>query len=231
MEARYARNIPTLTPEAQAALGKKRVLLAGCGGLGGALLELLLRVGVGAVTAVDPDRFEESNANRQILCTAQTLGQPKVLAARDRAFAVRPDVGFTAVLEAGVTGLAPGCGDPMFDGIENLLARAVFALPGVTGLGFGAGSKAAAMKGSEHNDAFRVKDGAVTTATNHAGGILGGISNGMPLLLNVNVRTPLSAEGEGKRYQHLLIPALVPALESLIAMTLLDLTAHRFENR
>ncbi len=143
----------------------------------------------------------------------------------------KKDRPFTAVLEAGVTGLAPGCGEPMFDGIENLLARAVFALPGVTGLGFGAGSKAASMRGSEHNDAFRIKDGAVTTATNHAGGILGGISNGMPLLLNVNVRTPLSAEGEGKRYQHLLIPALVPALESLIAMTLLDLTAHRFENR
>ena len=130
MEARYARNIPTLTPEAQAALGKKRVLLAGCGGLGGQLLELLLRVGVGAVTAVDPDRFEESNANRQILCTAQTLGQPKVLAARDRALAVRPDVGFTAVLEAISTENAPALlreSDLALDALDSVEARLVLA--------------------------------------------------------------------------------------------------------
>lgn len=130
MEARYARNIPTLTPEAQAALGKKRVLLAGCGGLGGQLLELLLRVGVGAVTAVDPDRFEESNANRQVLCTAQTLGQLKVLAARERALSVRPDVDFTAVSEAISTENAPAllreC-DLALDALDSVETRLVLA--------------------------------------------------------------------------------------------------------
>ena len=103
MEARYARNLPTLTPEEQALLGQKHILLAGCGGLGGHILELLLRAGVGAITAVDPERFEESNGNRQLLCTAETLGQSKVRAAEARARLVRPDVrlhAFDGVLDA-----------------------------------------------------------------------------------------------------------------------------------
>ena len=96
METRYSRNLPTLTPEEQAALGRKHVLLAGCGGLGGQLLEHLLRLGVGEITAVDGDCFEESNLNRQLLSTTGNLGQRKVLAARERALAVRPDVCFHA---------------------------------------------------------------------------------------------------------------------------------------
>ena len=130
MEARYARNLPTLTPDEQAALKSKRVLLAGCGGLGGQLLELLLRAGVGAVTAVDADRFEESNLNRQLLCTAETLGQPKAFSARDRAFSVRPDVDFRAVFEPispeNAADLLRGC-DLALDALDSVDARFVLA--------------------------------------------------------------------------------------------------------
>ena len=130
MEARYARNLPTLTPKEQARLGQKHVLLAGCGGLGGQLLELLLRAGVGEITAVDADAFEESNGNRQLLCTAETLGQRKVCAAEARARLVRPDVRFHAfegILDAeSAPELLKTC-DLALDAPDNIQGRLALA--------------------------------------------------------------------------------------------------------
>ena len=130
MEARYERNIPTLTPEEQAALGRKHVLLAGCGGLGGFLLEQLLRAGVGEITAVDGDCFDESNLNRQLLSTQAALGQRKVLIARERALSLRPDVRFHAVdaLFSGENAaeLLRGV-DLALDALDNAEARLVLA--------------------------------------------------------------------------------------------------------
>ena len=80
-------------------------------------------------------------------------------------------------------GLPVGLGAPMFDGAENRLAAALFGIPGLKGLEFGDGFAGARLRGSEHNDAFLIRDGAVRTETNRAGGILGGITNGMPLTL------------------------------------------------
>ena len=76
MEERYCRNLPAISAEEQAALKEKRVLVAGCGGLGGYLIEHLARMGVGRITAVDGDVFEESNLNRQILSAPALLGRP-----------------------------------------------------------------------------------------------------------------------------------------------------------
>lgn len=94
---RYTRNIPTLSEEDQAALGGKKVLVAGCGGLGGFVIEYLVRLGVGNITAVDGDCFEESNLNRQLLSSVSRLGYSKALAAKERASDVNPEVAFTAV--------------------------------------------------------------------------------------------------------------------------------------
>lgn len=85
------------------------------------------------------------------------------------------------VIECRVDGLPAGLGAPMFDGMENRISQIVFAVPAVKGIEFGAGFAAAGMRGSEHNDAFRTENGRVVTETNHSGGILGGITNGMPL--------------------------------------------------
>lgn len=87
------------------------------------------------------------------------------------------------VVECGVIGFPAGVGSPMFDGLENRIASIVFGIPAVKGLEFGDGFAAAELRGSEHNDPFRLADGRVVTETNHAGGILGGISSGMPILL------------------------------------------------
>ena len=81
-----------------------------------------------------------------------------------------------------VTGLPAGVGSPMFQGLASQLAATLFAIPAVEGGEFGSGFGAAGMRGSEHNDPFVLEHGAIRTASNHAGGILGGISSGMPVV-------------------------------------------------
>ena len=89
------------------------------------------------------------------------------------------------VVECAAVGIPAGWGAPMFEGMESRLAAALFGIPAVKGVEFGAGFAAASMRGSQNNDAFAVEQGRVVTTTNHSGGILGGITNGMPLLLRV----------------------------------------------
>lgn len=126
MEARYERNLGPLTREECLALGQKRVLVAGCGGLGGYVLEHLLRLGVGAVTVCDGDVFQESNLNRQLLCTTEDLGRPKVEAAARRAAQVNPAVSFRAVPEfltaRNAQALLSGC-DLALDALDNVDGR------------------------------------------------------------------------------------------------------------
>lgn len=97
MDDRYIRNIPAITAEEQTALKQKRILVMGCGGLGGYIIENLLRMGAGHITAVDGDRFDETNLNRQLLSSSENIGCPKADEAARRAAAVNPTVGFTAV--------------------------------------------------------------------------------------------------------------------------------------
>ena len=92
MQQRYERNIPSVSEEEQAVLSRKRVLVAGCGGLGGYLLEMLLRAGVGEISAVDADRFEESNLNRQLCALSSTVGKSKVSVMAERLRDINPDI-------------------------------------------------------------------------------------------------------------------------------------------
>ncbi|HEU4606740.1 MAG TPA: chorismate synthase [Chitinophagaceae bacterium] len=90
------------------------------------------------------------------------------------------------IVECRVKGLPIGLGEPFFDSVESLLSHAVFAIPAVRGIEFGTGFKAASMLGSEHNDAIESMDG--KTRTNHAGGIVGGISNGNELVFRIAIK-------------------------------------------
>ena len=96
---RYERNAPAISVAQQELLSEKRALVAGCGGLGGYIIEFLGRVGVGHITAVDGDVFSISNLNRQLLSTEQTLGRPKPECAKERMSAVNPSVTVTPVCE------------------------------------------------------------------------------------------------------------------------------------
>ncbi len=102
------------------------------------------------------------------------------------------------VIECVVTGLPVGLGDPMFDGMENRIAQIVFGIPAVKGLEFGAGFEVSKKKGSENNDPYRVVDGKIVAESNNAGGILGGITNGMPLVFRAAFKPTPSIAKEQK---------------------------------
>ena len=126
MEARYGRNIPALTEGECALLRTKKVAVIGCGGLGGYLIELLARVGIGSITAVDGDVFEPSNLNRQLLSEMSLLGTNKAKAAGDRVARINPEVEVRVVEafldEYNAAGLIAGC-DAVLDALDNVDAR------------------------------------------------------------------------------------------------------------
>lgn len=130
MDDRFIRNLGALTREECEVLAGKRVFVAGCGGLGGHLIELLTRLGVGEIVAADGDVFEKSNFNRQLLSSGSTLGCSKVWAARKRAKDINPDIRFTAIDafldESNTTGLIAGC-DVVLDGLDSIAARKMLA--------------------------------------------------------------------------------------------------------
>jgi len=111
-------------------------------------------------------------------------GQADIEKAVDAALAANDSVG--GVVACRVEGLPPGLGEPFFDSVESLLAHAVFSIPAIKGIEFGAGFELARMRGSEAND--ELMDAAGRTRTNHAGGIHGGLSNGNPLVFRVAVK-------------------------------------------
>lgn len=99
------------------------------------------------------------------------------------------------IISCTVNGLTPGIGEPMFDGMENRIAQTVFGIPAVKGIEFGSGFYGSELFGSENNDDFCIKDGKVQTVTNNHGGILGGITSGMPLTFRVAIKpTPSIAK-------------------------------------
>ena len=125
---RYLRNHDAISEEEQAFLATKRVLVVGCGGLGGMVIECLARIGVGYLRVVDGDVFEESNLNRQLLSSRMNLGRPKILAAQQRVMAVNPLVEVDAV-QAELTvenarELLGEC-DVAVDCLDNIPARLV----------------------------------------------------------------------------------------------------------
>lgn len=93
-----------------------------------------------------------------------------------------------AVLETVVLGMPAGVGEPFFDSVESRLSHILFSVPGVKGVEFGAGFGITDMKGSEANDGFTLENGKIVTKTNNSGGILGGITNGMPIVFRVAVK-------------------------------------------
>jgi len=137
------------------------------------------------------------------------------------------------------SGLPLGAGEPFFGTLEGELARMMFAIPGVKGVEFGCGFRGASMRGSEHNDPFVVKDGEVSSPTNNSGGVLGGMSSGLPLdmtvafkptasiprpqaSVDVSAMEPAQLAIEG-RHDPCIVPRAVAAVEAAGALVLADL--------
>lgn len=131
-----------------------------------------------------------------------------------------------------------GAGEPLFDNLDGDLAKAIFAIPAVKGVEFGAGFALSEMRGSEANDAFQMQEGNIVATTNLAGGILGGISSGMPITIRVAIKPTPSISKEQQtvdlakmknakikvsgRHDPCVVPKAVPAVEAAVAFTLAD---------
>ena len=125
---RYDRNIGTITIEEQALLAQKSVCIVGCGGLGGGVIESLTRIGVGELTLVDGDVFDESNLNRQVLSHEENLGKSKALEAAEQMSKINSEICFIAIEdllnEGNVKDIIDGC-DVVVDALDNIEGRIV----------------------------------------------------------------------------------------------------------
>ena len=142
------------------------------------------------------------------------------------------------IVECQVLGLPVGLGEPIFSALDSDLSKALFAIPAVKGVEFGAGFVAAKLLGSQNNDPYAIMDGKVVTLTNNAGGILGGISTGMPLTLRVAFKPPSSIAKKQTtvdldsmkeveisikgRHDPTVVPRAVPVVEAVVAIVLAD---------
>lgn len=143
------------------------------------------------------------------------------------------------MIECYIKGLPAGLGEPMFGGVESRIAQIIYGIPAVKSVEFGAGSSVVDMRGNQCNDAYTIKDGTIQTLTNHAGGILGGITNGMPVIFRAaikptpsisrqqqsvsirnNVVQELSIQG---RHDPCIVPRAVPVIEAATAIAIFDL--------
>lgn len=149
-------------------------------------------------------------------------------------------------IECAIIGVRAGIGSPMFDGVENRLARAIFGIPAIKGLEFGAGFAAAKMRGSQHNDPYIINNGTVKTEKNDHGGAIGGITSGMPIVFRVAVKPTPSISKEQRtvnlstmeettltitgRHDPCIALRAVPVVEAVAACAILDLLLEENEN-
>ncbi len=193
---------------------------------------------------LNPQAQAHLSAQIQSLAQAQPTGFPAISAEASERMAARIEearkqgdsVG--GMVECVATGLPAGIGGPRYDGIQGIIARIVFGIPAVKGLEFGAGFAVAGMRGSANNDPFEMRDGKPVPVTNNAGGTLGGISSGAPIVFRMAVKpTPSIASAQRSvdlttgqnatlevrgRHDPCVAPRAVPIAEAAMALALLD---------
>lgn len=202
---------------------------------------------ISRIACISDRNFEDINTDAEYLNSAEfavldDLAAKKMQEAILAAASEGDSVG--GVLETAVIGIPAGVGEPWFDTIEGQLSKALFSVPAVKGVEFGAGFAISDMRGSEANDAFCMNNGKVETVTNNAGGINGGISNGMPIIFRCAVKpTPtikkeqqtvdlkarenstLAAKG---RHDPCIVHRARVVVDSITALTLCDMLAVKF---
>ena len=219
---------------------------------GGICLQILAREDITVVSRIaaiagisDEGELTGSTADKEFPVVSDACGEKMreaIAAAREAGDSVG------GVVECVVLGAPAGLGDPMFGGMENRIASAVFGIPAVKGVEFGAGFGASELRGSENNDAFAVEDGSIVTETNRCGGILGGITTGMPIVFRAAFKpTPSIARAQRSvdlqtmtqetltvagRHDPCIVPRAVPCVEAAAAVAVYDaLLGRRKETR
>ena len=214
---------------------------------GGVCLQLLEKEGITVISRIasiggiaDEGGLFASTAEKAFP-TVDELSGEKMRSAIAEAKAAGDSLG--GVVECAILGLPAGLGDPMFDGMENRIAAIVFGIPAVKGLEFGEGFRSTAMRGSENNDPYAIRDGKIVTTSNHCGGILGGITNGMPLVFRTAFKpTPSIAQSQqtvnlaslqeetlcvSGRHDPCIVPRAVPVVEAAAAVAVYDALLQR----
>ncbi len=196
---------------------------------------------IGSVDATIDDSWSLEEIRRRAAANEVACPDPDAAVRMEEEIAVarRDGDSVGGVVEVRITGVPVGLGEPFFDSIEGEIAHAVFAIPAIKAIEFGAGFRAARMRGSEHNDPFRFDGDRVRTVTNHAGGILGGLADGMPIVYRAAVK-PTSSIARPQRTVNLLtrepaellvtgrhdpciVPRAVVVVEDVGAIALADL--------
>jgi chorismate synthase len=210
---------------------------------GGAVAKLLLaRHGISVIAWTQQlgelvaEVLDEAEIERNIMRCPDARVAELMVARVDEARRSLDSLG--GVVEVRARGVPPGLGEPVFDKLQADIAKAMFSIPAIKGLEFGEGFGVAQLRGSEHNDPFvRRKDGTIGTASNHHGGILGGISTGEEITLRIAAKPPASiarpqqtVDRDGAertieihgRHDPTVLPRLVPIAEAMLALVLAD---------
>ena len=187
------------------------------------------------LAAVDPSAVSADDVERNVVRCPDSAAAEKMIALIESIGADGDSVG--GVIECVVRGAEPGIGEPVFDKLEADLAKAMLSVPAAKGFEIGSGFRATQMRGSEHNDAFEMRDGRVRTKTNRSGGVQGGISNGEEIVFRVAFKptatiaheqetvttskedTTVAARG---RHDPCVLPRAVPIVEAMAALVLCD---------
>ena len=227
--------------------GRLTAPLCAAGGIAKQILErrgIIIGAHLASIAGINDDRYHLFPAKEELEAPAGKLlpvindeAGEKMRAAIEAAKADKDSVGGS--IECAVVGLPAGVGEPMFETVEGVLSYALFGIPAVKGVEFGSGFRAAELRGSENNDGFFFTgDGKVISQTNNSGGILGGISTGMPLVFRIAVKpTPSIGKeqdtvslkaGENRkisiagRHDACIVPRAVPVVEAVAALVILD---------
>ncbi len=218
---------------------------------GGICLQLLekenisIAAHIASIGTIYDEYFDPVNVSTDMFDALKTVTLPvlnqnqgrEMLDAIDEARSTGDSLG--GVIECVAIGVPGGLGDPIFDGMENRIASLVFGIPAVKGIEFGSGFTGSSLRGSENNDGFYINsDGAVRSCTNNHGGILGGITSGMPVLFRAAVKpTPSIAKEQNSvslsrkenvklsikgRHDPCIVPRAVPCIEAAAAIAIYD---------
>jgi chorismate synthase len=193
-------------------------------------------VEIGGIKAKPAGLSAIRKADDNLLRCADPIATTRMLKAIEQARSEGDSLG--GIIEGMALNIPPGLGEPVFDTLEGDLAKALFAVPAVKGVEFGAGFSVAKMKGSENNDPFIIKKGKIQTVSNNTGGILGGISNGMPVVVRVAVKpTPSISKTQNTvniekmesaelnirgRHDACIVPRAVPVVTAMMSIVLCD---------
>ncbi|MEE0439172.1 MAG: chorismate synthase [Ruminococcus sp.] len=200
---------------------------------------------IAAIHGIQDDAFSRTRVSKEDILAVREKSFPVINDAQGKLMwediqkARMGQESLGGIIECAAVNVPAGIGSPMFDGLENTIAQLVFGIPAVKGIEFGAGFQVAEMVGSQDNDAFYVdENGHIKTKTNNHGGILGGISSGMPITLNVAIKPTASISKPQQtvnfrektneilqiqgRHDPCIVPRAVPCVEAAVNLALLS---------